>query len=742
MSSNVAGEGFAPSKRDMPISVSHFAPATSRLFQAIVLFIALALLTPLSASASVYLATPNTNALSTGLVGYWSMDDNTINWNTNTISDLSGQGNAGTLVSMSTTTAPVAGKIGGALKFNGSSALITANGETTSFVLNTSWTTSAWFLSTSTSEEFVGFFGNTTNTTPTLGFGSLNQLTTGQILAGGRDNAGNVLNIASINATYNDGKWHQVVATYSGNLLSLYVDGVLNSTGTISWGPATYNTFTIGAAVRTSTQFYWSGKIDDVRIYNRALSTQEVALLYALGTIHADNTPATNSSFSIDQGGLNGGLVAYWPLDGNTTNWTKDTTADVSGNSNTGTLVNMSTSTSPTAGKIGGALKFNGSNTYISTAYTVPAQNSGTSFTWSTWAYVNPTANGNLVILGNRGGGGATWIKLTPTAFEYSGGLISHTIPTGQWVFLAVTKNGTNFTYYQNGVAIGTGSSSGSTSAYTFYMGEDPGFTGDGDFTGMLDDVRIYNRALSAQEIAQLYTAGKVNVDHSNTVANTGITSSLIGYWTFDGPSINWRTNVVSDMSGNGNAGTLVNISTSSSPTAGKIGQALKFNGTNYVDIPMSLTPSTITVSLWFRASSLTGSASGNPRLLANSHTDASDTGFQLMFNSGGASGFFDVGNGSAECRATWTQQLVVGQWYQYAGVYNGSQAIAYLNGVPVGSTSGCSGALASSGFDVDIGRNSAYSPNDYFSGTIDDVRIYNRALSAQEIQELYQMSH
>src|SRR5580704_476999 len=56
------------------------------------------------------------------------------------------------------------------------------------------------------------------------------------------------------------------------------------------------------------------------------------------------------------------GLVGYWPLDTNTTSWTTDTTNDISGNGNTGTMVNMSTTTSPVPGEIGQALYFNGSD--------------------------------------------------------------------------------------------------------------------------------------------------------------------------------------------------------------------------------------------------------------------------------------------------------------------------------------------------------------------------------------------
>jgi hypothetical protein len=175
--------------------------------------------------------------------------------------------------------------------------------------------------------------------------------------------------------------------------------------------------------------------------------------------------------------------------------------------------------------------------------------------------------------------------------------------------------------------------------------------------------------------------------------------------------------------------------------TFGAMGANL--NGQQYVDSTLTVTSSALTVSVWFNATSLTGvagaSGGGNPRLVANSHTDVDAKGFQLMFNSGGASGFFDVGNGTAEGRASWSQQLAAGTWYHYVGVYNGATVSAYLNGVQVGTAAFAGGAIAAgTGPDINIARNPTYA-GDYFIGAISDARIYNLALSAAEVLALYQ---
>jgi hypothetical protein len=70
------------------------------------------------------------------------------------------------------------------------------------------------------------------------------------------------------------------------------------------------------------------------------------------------------------------------------------------------------------------------------------------------------------------------------------------------------------------------------------------------------------------------------------------------------------------------------------------------FNGQQYVDSTLKVTSSALTVSVWFNATSLTGS----PRIVANSHTDGDFKGFQLALNDAG--GNFDVGNGTTSLRA------------------------------------------------------------------------------------------
>ena len=95
---------------------------------------------------------------------------------------------------------------------------------------------------------------------------------------------------------------------------------------------------------------------------------------------------------------------------------------------------------------------------------------------------------------------------------------------------------------------------------------------------GAIDEVRVYNRALSATEIAKLYGSGAVKVGASSVALQQGSTlaNGLVGHWTFDSPDT--RT-TITDRSGQGNNGYFIGGATSSAKTNGKLGQALRFDG-------------------------------------------------------------------------------------------------------------------------------------------------------------------
>lgn len=208
------------------------------------------------------------------------------------------------------------------------------------------------------------------------------------------------------------------------------------------------------------------------------------------------------------------GLVGYWPMD----EGTGTVAQDLSGNGNNGTLVN-GPAWGP--GKVGsGALIFNNSNTYIQLATFAPlAINSKTISLWA-----NPTGvqsynmilsdgNGNYyVTFSGTGDMFASYIN--GSSVQISNVIASGVVSAGTWGYYTFVYNvsGANVTIqaYKNGQLVGTQSrvdGYAAISGSTFYIGAlQPAAN---FFNGSLDDVRVYNRALSAAEVQALYNAEK-----------------------------------------------------------------------------------------------------------------------------------------------------------------------------------------------------------------------------------------
>lgn len=706
----------------------------ARAWQLGTALIALALLTPSVSAASVNLGTANTTSLSSGLVGYWPLDGATTNWTTGITRDLSGSGYTGNLVSLSTSSSPATGKVGQALKFNGSSSYVNIAGIT-SDMLTTNFTVSVWV------KKLSPFSGSAEWTV----MGTRNSNTSGWQI--GISNAGIPIwrtfsgtqnNITFSGTSVTAGVWTHLVFVHGDGSAALYKNGVLVTSSAIT-NPATGGTvpLKIGHIGIGSGGSYWEGLEDDVKIYNRALSAQEVALLYASGNAKVG---AGNGS------ALNDGLKLYWPLDGSTITWTSafaGTARDMSGNGVTGTI-NMGRATSTRVGKIGQALRFDGSN---AGSYALTGTVTGTisDFAFSFWQYVD-TPQSNIISIGFVGGesfytlaGDSTyrWVNssfdCSPTTF--GSGLLQADY-RNRWRHIVFMRSGTTLSVYRDGV-FSASCTGGSATKSNPAIGVGNFFPGR-DLIGRMDEIRFYNRALSLQEIQGLYRLGSANIGHTPTVSSgqNVLTFGLVGHWTFDGPTMGWKNGTTTDQSGNGNTGTLVNMSTTTSPTIGKIGQALQFNGSSsYVSIPASATlnaSSDVTTTAWVYLTSKIAGALGNNIFSKR----GGSTNYQFWIRGDGSSPVANqpvLASWNGSTNVYGTTALSLNKWYFVAMVHSASSVTFYINGVADGTQSQTIGGTLSS--QAYIGWDTA---TVYFAGKMDDVRVYNRSLSAQEIQQLY----
>lgn len=266
------------------------------------------------------------------------------------------------------------------------------------------------------------------------------------------------------------------------------------------------------------------------------------------------------------------GLVAHWTLD----ETSGSTVTDSSGNGNDGT-VNGSPTWEPNGGKIGGGLDFEmTSGNYIDADD--PALIAPAPFAFSAWMYARSASGDWGTLIDNAGlrchlNHWSEFIECTSDNSTYVNtpfGSLADIL--NRWVHITIVRNSSDeFTFYIDGEQSGTADQNGGVSEVN---GGFLSFGGRSDsasnkiLDGLLDDVRIYNRALSSSEVQQIYNA---------TAAD--YTTGLVGHWKLD-ESGNVSTAV--DSAGT-NDGTLTNFPADPSAnwTDGPRDGALAFDGTD-----------------------------------------------------------------------------------------------------------------------------------------------------------------
>jgi hypothetical protein len=210
-------------------------------------------------------------------------------------------------------------------------------------------------------------------------------------------------------------------------------------------------------------------------------------------------------------------------------------------------------------------------------------------------------------------------------------------------------------------------------------------------------------------------------------ISNAQIDPALVGWWTFDEGS----GAVAADSSGNGNDGTL------NGPVEwvaeGKVGGAMAFTGPyNYIqvqDSPSLDMTNAITISAWINPS-----WTGNNRIMQKS-SGGGDNQYRLL-KEWGDNMIFHL-PGLSNDRLEFVGLPPAGEWTHLAATYDGSMMKVYYNGEVVGEQE-TTGQLGVSDGTLCIGTKHETAPaGDEFNGMLDDVRIYNRALSASEIMIL-----
>jgi PKD repeat protein len=251
--------------------------------------------------------------------------------------------------------------------------------------------------------------------------------------------------------------------------------------------------------------------------------------------------------------------------------------------------------------------------------------------------------------------------------------------------------------------------------------------------TGLSRATLYHYRVRSRDAAGNLAVSGDFTL---TTLAGSDVDAGLVGYWRLDEGS----GTMAGDASGNGGTGSLLN---GPAWTVGRPGQALAFDGIDdRVDVPHStaLNSYPLTVAVWVKTSAVAG-----VRGIVNKYLAGSYNGYQVFLNNGtlcawylrDTTSYIYDGTGCTLGTAGYTD----GQWHHVVFVVDAAGGQLYVDGVPRASQpwTGLPGPPATVQ-DLHLGHYpGAYGGAEYFPGVLDEVRIYNRALSAEEVASLYQ---
>lgn len=683
-----------------------------------------------------------------GLVAFWPLNEGS----GTVTSDASGKSNSGTLANGP---AWANGKAGKGVVFDGGDDVITAGTQDTLFTENGAITISAWIYARSYGGGSLGRIVDRSTTVD----GPCFQFVLGKLYFQ-IDGATDLIRSGGTAIPLN--QWVYVTATWDGSTnasnVKLYINGVedsyVDNTSGASLNDNSSATFRIGNSASGVRGF--DGTMDEVRIYNRVLTSTEILSLYKNSQQYFINGALTNT-----------GLVGYWSLnDGSGTIAT-----DFSGKRNDGTLVSSPTWVN---GKFGNSLRFSGSN-YVSISDNPSIRPS--SITVSAWIKANSVTTGvragfvskwflsalwgysietGLASCNNGAGDAArTGIKFmfrsTATASDFCAFSNLSEIP-GTWQHVVGTfdQSSGDAKIYIDGALISTVDKAPGTlhqplSPLGIGAINDSGSWGK-YFNGTIDEVRIYNRTLSDAEVATLYNKSRLTIMNKSSAV---VSSGLVGWWTMDGGDTNWATGIATDKSASGYNGNFVRLATTTGPTVGKVGQAMNFNGDNYIapnSVSSAIQTGSASYSFWFRPKATILNGSDKQSLVSLGETVSNNDLDVVLGGDPSAGGvgdgkiYFVHWNGSAFVGPSTTQATwVANTWYHITAVYDAAAGSRiYVNGVLDGSDALTNRGTTPYSTFFAIGATPNYTLKYYASGAIDDMRVYNRTLSVSEALQLY----
>jgi hypothetical protein len=460
------------------------------------------------------------------------------------------------------------------------------------------------------------------------------------------------------------------------------------------------------------------GKMDDTRIWTRVLSASEIAELHTTG-------PETGALSLTDS------LVFKAAL-------SEDDNDSIQGIDGTSSNVSFIQDEGHYA------MDFTAANAIVQFGNDAAQGGAvlGTSdFTISAWVKPTGTQSPGAVILGQTISSSSSpkyngvQLRLNGTNLECVIGSqnlfespVSSAISFDAWHHVMATREGTSIKLYIDGVLVDSGTTSqvmDTSSSFAGHIlsmgGTSNGSAGFYGYNGYIDDGRMWKRALSGAEALSVF----------NTGAETPVlelTDGLVAQYALDADA----TDSINGIDGT-SSGTSFNTASGRSFAS--------FDGDDYITVPHNAATQNFngdfTFSMWFKSN---GSGGGNNTMFSkmyHSATGGHQVGTSVYINENNV-GFF-LRTKSADYFAFHPAVVTDNQWHLLTVVRDGSEMTTFVDGVADTTITGITGT-SDSAQEMQIARwkNSTGNVDQYYTGEIDEIRIYNRTLSSTEVGELY----
>jgi hypothetical protein len=668
--------------------------------------------------------------------------------------------------------------------------------------------------------------------------------------------------------------WHHLLTTYDGADAKIYLDGALIHTqAKPTWNTPSNNQFVIGGPT-TNSFGPFDGAIDDLQIYNRALTAQEVSGIYAVNRLDVNAAPTVNVS-AVSNLGANAATVNYKTFIGDITSVVRygtspssltNTIAGVAGASGTSTILD---GTITITGLIVSKTYYyqvestNAFGTTLSAIYsfqTVPSdflvkfdfdgnlKSSIGGYTLSTPPTLLYSASRNgvgnaltmyngevssvsipVLPVGATSRSVSVWFKVTANVFNAAYSIFSYgsdvaaqkfglyvsneranfqgfaadrnlanpAITTNTWNHLVITYNGQRLNMFVNGVDYSFSNLTLNTTGTTFKIG---------GFIGAIDDLQVYNRVLSANDVGNLYLYNTVDLDTPPVISDISTsqvvtTSAVINYKVSSsnftssikyGTDANSLTNTATGTSGSGLVNGTANLtglvanttyyyvveainsngttaSTVASFVTNELNVVAKFNFDNtkssingsltfgtgantfvsgrnsspngalqFANNPVSVAIATLplaktsrTVSVWAKIDTYVN----NYNFIFGYGTAANSSNYGFAVQKDVSNNYtfhnYAFGDDVSQAAGTFINPTA---WHHYVTTFDGASAKMYVDGALRTTVAKPNWNTTSSNFF--LGGNSYGGSS--FTGAVDDLIIYDRALTDAEVLNLF----